>query len=97
MNLSKEELKDITERLARNRNIKKYKRKSDDKLLQAIKENKNNKKQSKNKERINNIREDLKNLSYKLSKKELEKIKENLYNIEKNKQFEKELINILMN
>ena len=81
LNLSKEELKDITERLARNRNIKKYKRKSDDKLLQATKENKNNKKQSKNKERIYNIRGDLKNLSYKLSKKELEKIKENLYNI----------------
>ena len=56
--------------------------------MQAKKENKNNKQQSKNKERIDNIREDLKNLSYKLSKSELEKISQNLYNIEKRKQFD---------
>ena len=43
------------------------------------------KKQSKNKERIDNIREDLKDLSYKLSKSELKEIKTNLYNIEKRK------------
>ena len=55
--------------------------------MQTIKENKINKEQSKNKERIDNIREDLKNLSHKLSKSELHKIKENLYNIEKAKQF----------
>ena len=55
--------------------------------MQAIKENKNNKQQSKNKERIDNIREDSKNVSYKLSKSELQKIRENLYNIEKTKQY----------
>ena len=43
------------------------------------------KKQSKNKERIDNIREELKDLSYKLSKSELKEIKKNLYNIEKRK------------
>ena len=87
LNLSKEDSRDIIERLARKRNIKNYKRKSNDKLLQAIKENKNNKQQHKNKERIDNIREDLKDLSYKLSKDDLQKIRENLYNIEKTKQF----------
>ena len=85
LKLSKEDSRDIIERLARKRNIKNYKCKSNDKLLQAIKENKNNNQQHKNKERIDNIREDLKNLSYKLSKSELQKIRENLYNIEKNK------------
>ena len=65
----------------------KYKRKSSNELLQAIKEKKINKQQSKNKERIDNIREDLKNLSYKLSKSKLKEIKKNLYNIKKRKQF----------
>ena len=37
LKLSEEELRDIIEFLARKRNIKKYNRKSDDKLLQAIK------------------------------------------------------------
>ena len=87
LKLSQEHLRDIIELLAKKRNIKKYKRKSSNKLLQAIKEKKINKQQSKNKERIDNIREDLKNLSYKLSKSELQKIRENLYNIEKTKQF----------
>ena len=54
-----------------------------------------NKKQSKNKERIDNIREYLKDLSYKLSKSELKEIKTNLYNIEKRKKIStKKLINI---
>ena len=62
--------------------------------MQAIKENKNNKKQHKNKERIDDIRKDLKNVSYKLSKSELEKIRANLYNIEKkNNLIKKNLIN----
>ena len=87
LNLSKEDLRDIIELLARKRNIKNYKRKSNDKLLQAIKENKNNKQQSKNKKRIDDIRKDLKDLSHKLSRSELKKIKNNLYNIEKRKQF----------
>ena len=87
LKLSKEDSRDITELLAKKRNIKNYKRKSDDKLLQAIKENNTSKKQPKNKKRIDSIREDFKNLSYKLSKSELKEIKNNLYNIEKTKQF----------
>ena len=87
LKLSKEDSRDIIELLPRTRNIKNYKRKSNDKLLQAIKEKKMNKQQSKNKERIDDIREDLKDLSYKLSKSELQKIRKNLYNIEKTKQF----------
>ena len=43
LKLSKEDSRDIIEVLARKRNIKNYKRKSNDKLLQAIKENKTNK------------------------------------------------------
>ena len=59
------------------RNINDYKSKSNDRLHEIFK------KQSKNKERIDNTREDLKDLSYKLSKSELKEIKTNLYNIEK--------------
>ena len=61
---------------------------SRDIILQAIKENKNNKQQSKNKERIDDIREELKDLNYKLSRSEFKKIKRNLYNIEKRNQLE---------
>ena len=61
------------------RNINDYKSKSSDRLHEIFK------KQSKNKERIDNIREDLKDLSCKLSKSELKEIKTNLYNIEKRK------------
>ena len=77
--LSKDELKDIMQLVAKKRNIKKYKSKSSDKLYEIIK------KQSKNKERTDNIREDLKDLSYRLSKSELKEIKTNLCNIEKRK------------
>ena len=65
-------------------NIKNYKRKSNDELLQTIKENKALK-QHKNNERIDSIREDFKNLSFKLSKSELKDIKSTLYTIEKTK------------
>ena len=61
------------------RNINNYKSKSSDRLYKIFK------KQSKNKERIDNIREDLKDLSYKVSKSELKEIKTNFYNIEKRK------------
>ena len=61
------------------RNINDYESKSSDRLYEMFK------KQSTNKERIDNIREDLKYLSYKLSKSELKEIKTNLYNIEKRK------------
>ena len=88
MNLSLEESRDIIEFLARKRNIKNYKRKSSNELLQAIKENKNNQKQSKNMKIIDIIREKLKYLSCKLSRSELKEIKKNLYNIKKRNQFE---------
>ena len=65
-------------------NIKNHKHKSNDELLQTIKENKALK-QHKNKERIYSIREDFKNLSYKLSKNELKDIKSTFYTIEKTK------------
>ena len=52
LKLSQEDSRDIIELLARKRNIKNDKRKSNDKLLQAIKENKTNKQQPKNKKRI---------------------------------------------
>ena len=87
-NLSSEESRDMIEFLARKRNIKNYKRKWSNELLRAIKENKNNQQQSKNKKRIDTIREELKESGYKLSKSELKEIKKNLYNIEKRKQFE---------
>ena len=88
LNLSLEESRDIVEFLARKRNIKNYKCKSNNELLHAIKENKVNKQQSKNKKRIGIIREELKELSYKLSKSELKEIKKNLHNIERRNQFE---------
>ena len=88
LNLSQEDSGDIIEFLVKKRNIKNYKRKLSNELLQAIKENKNNQKQSKNKKRIDIMREKLKDLSYKLSRSELKEIKKNLYNIEKRNQFE---------
>ena len=77
--LSRKESRNIFELLAKMRNINDYKSKSNDRLHEIFK------KQSKNKERIDNIREVLKDLSYKLSKSELKEIKTNLYNIEKTK------------
>ena len=74
---SKEESKDIIELHAKKRNIKNYKNKSSDRLYNIFK------KQSKNKERIDDIREELKNPKYNISKSESKDIKRNLYNIEK--------------
>ena len=62
--LSKKESRDIFELLTKMRNINDYKSKSNDRLHEIFK------KESKNKERVDNIREDLKDLSYKLSKSE---------------------------
>ena len=73
--LSKKVSRDIFELLAKMRNINDYKSKSNDRLHEIFK------KQSKNKERIDNIREDLKDLSYKFSKSELKEIKTSLCNI----------------
>ena len=97
LELSKEDSRDIIDILAKKRNIKNYKRKSDDKLLQTIKENETPKKQPKNKKRIDSIREDFKKLSYKLSKSELKEIKNNLYSIEKTKQFDSKKTNKRLN
>ena len=55
--LSKKGSRNIIEFLAKMRNINDYKSKSNDRLHEIFK------KQSKNKERIDNIREDLKDLS----------------------------------
>ena len=56
--LSKDELKDVMQLIAKKRNIKNYKSKSSDRLNEIFK------KQSRNKERIDNIREDLKDLTF---------------------------------
>ena len=89
LNLSLEESRDIIEFLARERNLKNYKRKSSNELLQAIKENNQQQKvKSKNKKRIDTIRKELKESSYKLLRSELKEMKKNLYNIEKRNQFE---------
>ena len=77
--LSQKESRNIIELLAKMRNINDYKSKSNDRLHEIFK------KQSKNKERIDNIRENFRKLNYKLSKSELKEIKTNLYNIEKRK------------
>ena len=79
--LSKKESRSIIELLAKS--------KSSDRLHEIFK------KQSKNKERIDNIRENFKKLNYKLSKSELKEIKTNLYNIKKRKKITlKKLLNI---
>ena len=46
LTLSQEESRDIIEFLAKKRNIKNYKRKSDNKLLRAIKKNNQNRKKN---------------------------------------------------
>ena len=77
--LSKSDLDDIVQLVAKKRHIKDYQNKSNDSLYKIFK------KQSENKKIIDNIREDLKDLSYKLSKSELKNIKTKLSNIEKTK------------
>ena len=61
--LPKKESRNIIELLAKMKNINDYKSKSSDRLHEIFK------KQSKNKERIDNIRKDLKDLSHKLIKR----------------------------
>ena len=77
--LSKSELDNKVQLVAKKRHIKDYQNKSSDSLYKIFK------KQSKNKERIDNIQEELKNLLYNISKKELKDIKSTLYATEKNK------------
>ena len=75
--LSKEELKDIIQLVAKKRNIKNYKSKSSDRLYKIFK------KQSRNKKRIDDIRNELKDPTYNISKSKSKDIKKSLYNIEK--------------
>ena len=67
----------MIEFLAKMRNIKDYKSKSSDRLPKIFE------KQSKNRERIDNIKDELKNPKYNISKSESKDIKRTLYNIEK--------------
>ena len=76
--LSKSELNDIVQLVAKKRYIKDYQNKSNDSLYKIFK------KQSENKKK-DNIRENLKDVSYNLSKSEYKDIKTKLYNIEKTK------------
>ena len=75
--LSKDELKDVMQLVAKKRNIKNYKNKSSNRLDKMFK------KQSKNKKRIDDIKDELKNPTYNVSKSESKDIKRTLYNIEK--------------
>ena len=75
--LSKEELKNIIQLVAKKRNIKNYKNKFSDRLYKIFK------KQSKNKKKIDDIRDELKDPMYNIPKSELKDIKRTLYNIEK--------------
>ena len=77
--LSKSELDDIVQLVAKKRHIEDYQNKSSNSSYKILK------KQSKNKKRIDNIREELKNPLYDISKKESKDIKRTLYNIEKTK------------
>ena len=87
--LSKKESTNIIEFLAKMRNIKNYKSKSNDSLYKIFK------RQSKNKETIDNIRETSKNVLYHISRKESKDITSALYNIEKTKKIiSKKLVNI---
>ena len=77
--LSKSELDDIVQLVAKKRHIDDYQNKSSNSLYKIFK------KQSKNKERIDNVRKELKNPLYNISKKESKDIKSSLYNIEETK------------
>ena len=78
LHLSKSALSDIVQLVAK-KDIEDYQNKSNDSLYKIFK------KQSKNKERIDNIQEELKNPLYNISNKESKDIKSTLYNIEKTK------------
>ena len=86
--LSREESRDMIEFLAKKRKIMNYKCKSSDELLQAIKENKDNEQQPKNKKRMDIVREKLKDLIHNFFRIESKEIRKNFYNIEKRNQFD---------
>ena len=87
--LSPKESSNMIEFLAKKRKIKNYKRKSGNELLQAIKENKDNKQQSRNKKITDIIREKLNNF-LRIESKEIRK---NFYNIEKRNQIDSKRTN----
>ena len=62
--LSKDELKDVMQLVAKKRNIKNYKNKSSNRLYKIFK------KQSKNKRRIEYIKDELKNPTHNIPKSE---------------------------
>ena len=67
--MSKDELKDAMQLVAKKRNIKNYKNKSSNGLYKIFK------KQPKNKRRIDDIKDELKNPTYNISKSESKGIK----------------------
>ena len=75
--LSKDELKDVIQLVAKKRNIKNHKNTSSNRLYKKFK------KQSKNKKRIDDIRNELKDPTYNIAKSKSKDIKNSLYNIEK--------------
>ena len=75
--LSKDELKEVMQLVAKKRNIKNCKNKSTNRLYKICK------KKSKNKKIIDDIKDELKNPIYNISKSESKDIKRTLYNIEK--------------
>ena len=77
--LSKSELDDIVQLVVKKRHIEDYQNKSSNSLYKIFK------RQSKNKERVDNIGEELKNPLYNISKKESKDNKSTLYNTEKAK------------
>ena len=75
--LSRDELKDVMQLVAKKRNIRNYENKSSNRLYKIFK------KRSKNKKRIDDIKDELKNPTYSISKSKSKDIKRTLYNIEK--------------
>ena len=75
--MSKDELKDVMQLVAKKRNNKNYKNKSSSRLYKIFK------KQSKNKRRIDDIKDELKNPTYNIPKSESKDVKRTLYNVEK--------------
>ena len=91
--LYREESRGVIEFLAKKRKIKNYKQKLSHDLLQAIKENKDNEQQPKNKKRMDIIREKLKDLSHNFFRIESKEIRKNFYNTEKRNQFDSKRTN----
>ena len=70
--LSKDELKDVMQLVAKKRKIRNYKNKSSNRLYKIFK------KQSKNKKRIDDIKDELKDPIYNISKSESKDIKRSI-------------------